>query len=469
MLPFVSFDAEAPAWRVQDGRAARIRSDAALVYLALAPDFAFIRQRSNFILGWEAAAAAGAALASGASAGAIGAAGVPALGSWMMLPDLTSPATQTVLPMNDALYGAAHLELDRQGPMVLHVPADPDGRYFSVGIMDGHWSNVAHLGPKWTGREELDLLLVGPGWDGEAPAGMRVVESPTPSVCLLHRALVRYDEGDLDQVRAWREGFTIRPLGGDLVDVPHDDLVHPQIAALDDPWEYFRLGFDHVARNPLPSVLAWLHETVDVGPLLERPDEEWVRQAVIDGVEDAQAVIDATITTWPTENGWRLPFPWIGLPTARLAENAALQLFQVGSNDMGEAVYYIGGSDAAGAPLDCSRGTAYELVFEAGSLPPVDADGFWSLTMYGPDNLLVANPIGRYSTRPTRPGFSARADGSVAIVLAHELPDGVDEAVWLPAPDGPFRLGLRLYYPGAPIVDGTWRLPAPRRIRRTTA
>ena len=103
MRPFVSFDASAPAWRVQDGRAARLRADATVLWLALAPAFAFLRQRSNFILGWEAAAAHGAALASGTSAGAVGASGVPALGSWMMLPDLTSPATQTVLPMNDSL------------------------------------------------------------------------------------------------------------------------------------------------------------------------------------------------------------------------------------------------------------------------------------------------------------------------------------------------------------------------------
>lgn len=463
MLPFVSFDADAPGWRVQDGRAARIRADATLLYLALAPDLAFIRQRSNFILGWQAAAAAGAALSGGASAGAVGAAGVPALGSWMMLPDLTSPATQTVLPMNDALYGAAHVELDRQGPIVLHVPADPDGRYFSVGIMDGHWSNVAHLGPKWTGRDALDVLLVGPDWSGEVPEGMRLVQSPTASVCLLHRALVGYDDGDIDRVREWRQQFTIRPLAGDLVDVPHDDLVHPGIATLDDPWAYFSLGVAHLERNPLPDVLAWLHETVDVGPLLDRPAEEWAVQAVVDGVEDARAIIDATITAWPTGNGWRLPFPWIGLPTARLAENAALQLFQVGSNDSGEAVYFIGSSDAEGAPLDCSGGTAYELVFEAGALPPIDDGGFWSLTMYGPDNLLVANPIDRYSTRPTRPGFTPRADGAIVIRLSTSLPEGADEATWLPAPDGPFRLGLRLYYPGSPVVDGTWRPPAPRR------
>jgi hypothetical protein len=462
--PFVSFDADAPAARVQEGRAARLRTDAYLAFQALAPAFAFIRQRSNFILGWEAAAAAGGPLASGASAGAVGEAGAPALGSWMMLPDLTSPATQTVLPMNDSLYGAAHVELDRQGPVVLHVPADADGRYFSVTLLDGHFGNIAHLGPKWTGRGEVEVVLAPPGWSGDT-GGRRVVESPTASVCLLNRALVRYHDSDLDRVRAWRHGFSIRPLAGPLVDVPHDDLVHPGIAVLDDPWEYLSICLKHVRRNPWPPEVRWVPEAVDLAALVDAADEPWSRAAVVHGFADAQAAIDATLTEWPTANGWRLPYRWIGHPTSHLAENSALQLFQVGSNDSGEAVYYIGGADGEGRALDGSDGAVYELGFEADALPPVDPDGFWSLTMYGPDNLLVANDLQRYSTRPTRPGFQLGTGGDVVITLSHALPAGVPEANWLPAPDGPFRLGLRLYYPQQPVVDGTWRPPAPRRAR----
>jgi hypothetical protein len=461
--PFVSYDAHAPAWRVQEGRAARLSADAALAWLALAPCFAFVRQRSNFILGWQAAAAAGAAVASGASAGAVGAPDRPALGSWMMLPELTSPATQTVLPMNDALYGACHIELDRQGPLVVHVPADPDGRYYSVAVMDAHFNNVAHLGPKWTGRDAVDALLVPPGWDGVAPPGMPVIEAPTVSVCLLSRALVRYVEGDEDRVRAWRSAFAVTPLDGELVAVNAEDLVHPQVETLDDPWRYFALGFDHVARNPFPEIMRWVLDVVDVPALMAAKAEDWSRQAVRDGIQDAQAMIDATLTAWPRHNGWRLPSPWIGLPNAHLVENAALQLFQIGSNDMGEAVYFIGDLDTDGRTLDGAGGAVYELTFPADALPPVDPDGFWSLTMYGPDNLLVDNPIHRFSTRPTRPGFTPQSDGSVSFVLSQSLPDGVDEARWLPAPAGPFRLGLRLYYPQPTVTSGDWRPPAPRR------
>ena len=127
MRPFSEFDAALPTDLVRQAGADRLRSLAIWAYLLLRPGMEFVRQRSNFILGWQAAAAAaGVAVAEGAAAGAVGRGGVPPLASWMILPDLTSPATQTVLPSNDALYGAAHVELDRLGPLVIHVPANLD-------------------------------------------------------------------------------------------------------------------------------------------------------------------------------------------------------------------------------------------------------------------------------------------------------------------------------------------------------
>ena len=72
MRPFVSFDAAAPPDRVRRGEAARLRTDATVAWLTLAAGFAFVRQRSNFILGWEAAARADAPVAAGEAAGAVG-------------------------------------------------------------------------------------------------------------------------------------------------------------------------------------------------------------------------------------------------------------------------------------------------------------------------------------------------------------------------------------------------------------
>jgi len=121
------------------------------------------------------------------------------------------------------------------------------------------------------------------------------------------------------------------------------------------------------------------------------------------------------------------------------------------------------GRDLDGDPLDGADGRVYELRF--GAPPPLDDPGFWSVTMHGPNSLLVANPINRYSTRISRPGFVLGNDGSATVVMAQRLPEGVPEANWLPAPPGPFQVGLRLYYPSAAIRDGSWFPPPLRRAR----
>lgn len=168
MRPFSTFNAALPPDQVCDAQADRLRLLAAWGYLLLRPGMEFVRQRSNFILGWRAAAA-----------GAVGRPGVSPLGSWMILPDRTSPATQTVLPSNDALYGAGHVELDLLGPVVVHVPANIDDRYFSVAVMDAHLNNVARVGPRWTGKGATDHLLVPPRLGRQRPrryAGHRVTD-----------------------------------------------------------------------------------------------------------------------------------------------------------------------------------------------------------------------------------------------------------------------------------------------------
>ena len=428
MRRFAEFDAQADEATVQRAEVARVRSLATWAYLWLVPGFCFVRQRSNFIQGWRVAAAAGASLAEGDSAGAVGLQGVPPLGSWMMLPDLTSPATQTVLPSNDALYGASHVELDLLGPVVVSVPGNPDGRYYSVAIMDAMLTNVGHIGPKWTGNGPSDHLVVPPAWTGETPEGMPVIEAPTPSICLYHRVLVGYGDGDLEHVRAWMRGVRITQLAkwgqSDTTpdDLPTAAFEHGDLGALTDPWEYFRIGFAHLKHNPPPQQGAWLHALFQAPELIQEPADEALRQAVQDGVTEAQDLMDAGLTTWPRRNGWMVPKPYLGLPGPHVLEAAAFQLFQIGSNDIAESAYFFNDTDADGQVLDGAGGALYELRFSLGELPQLEEGGYWSLTMYdAATNLLVANPIHRYATRTTRPGFVTGPDGSVTITLSAEL------------------------------------------------
>ena len=77
-----------------------------------------------------------------------------------------------------------------------------------------------------------------------------------------------------------------------------------------------------------------------------------------------------------------------------------------------------------------------------------------------PASLLVANPINRYLLNsPMLPDFVRDADDGITLYIQHESPGKTREPNWLPAPDGPFNLVMRLYWPKPEALDGTWKLP----------
>ncbi len=108
--------------------------------------------------------------------------------------------------------------------------------------------------------------------------------------------------------------------------------------------------------------------------------------------------------------------------------------------------------------LDGSGGR-YTLTFGPRKLPPVK--GSWSLTMYSlPDQLLVENPIDRYHINSSMlPDLQRDADGGLTLLIQRDAPGGDEDSNWLPAPDGPFLMILRLYRPEQAVLDNAWESP----------
>jgi len=94
------------------------------------------------------------------------------------------------------------------------------------------------------------------------------------------------------------------------------------------------------------------------------------------------------------------------------------------------------------------------------------ASSFWSLTMYVlPVSLLVENPLGLYLLNSTlMSDFVCDDDGGITLYLQHESPGKDKEPNWLPSPEGPFSAIMRLYWPKAEALDGTWKLPPLKRM-----
>ena len=91
------------------------------------------------------------------------------------------PASQrkVVTPNNDTIYGAGIADL-ADDAVVLQTPtAVPVGHYWTIQIVD-LFTTVTHQLGSASGTPGGKLLLVGPDWNGERPAGfVDILHSPT--------------------------------------------------------------------------------------------------------------------------------------------------------------------------------------------------------------------------------------------------------------------------------------------------
>ncbi|EIJ35084.1 DUF1254 domain-containing protein [Thiothrix nivea] len=133
-------------------------------------------------------------------------------------------------------------------------------------------------------------------------------------------------------------------------------------------------------------------------------------------------------------------------------------------NDTAEAVYP-SMRTCGDEVLDGSKHN-YVMTFEMDQLPPVNA--FWSVTMYdGNTQFLVDNPIDRYLINSSMVEGMKTNGNSLPIYIQYSHPGLDKETNWLPAPDGPIYLVMRLYWPKdgteassiLPVGDGSWNPP----------
>ena len=62
------------------------------------------------------------------------------------------------------------------------------------------------------------------------------------------------------------------------------------------------------------------------------------------------------------------------------------------------------------------------------------------------------------------PDLKRDADGGLTLYIQKASPGADKESNWLPAPDGPFMLALRLYWPKPEALNGTWKQPPLERV-----
>lgn len=372
-------------------------------------------------------------------------------------PELATPTRAPFrAPNNDTLYATAWLDL-RRGGVVFAAP--PTGsRYWNAQILAFTTETIANLGQATYGNEAARFAIVGPGWQAEPPRGMRaIIQSPTTFALMLLRVLVDGAQ-DVPAAAALQARFELTRIGPAPVKLP--PLLPMKTAA-----QRFAAIDAIVHRDPVrdgeQALLAQFAE-IGLGPQLggDRPgdaDEATLAAAEAQAVAAARA---AGASLGRAVNGWRIIERGIGVYGFDYLRRAAVWEGGPLANVPQESLYPSTLTDESGRPLDGSQ-SSYVIRFPAGGLPPVQA--FWSLTIYNRDTgMLVANPIDRYSIGNRTPGLTRGPDGSLTIHIQRARP--VSTANWLPAPNGPFYLSLRLYRPKQAALDGTWSPPPVERV-----
>ncbi|MFJ4840816.1 DUF1254 domain-containing protein [Streptomyces sp. NPDC088746] len=377
----------------------------------------------------------------------------------------TPANTDVVTPNNDTPYSWAWLDL-RAEPWVVSVPAVD--RYYVLPLHDLDTSYVGYIGARTTGPEAGDHLVAGPGWDGEVPQGIAgVLRADTFLVGILGRTYLAGPD-DVPALREIQAGYRLRPLSeftGSAASHPVDEPVWPVwreedlgtvefFTLLDFLLQFFPvLDSERALRDRLAASLG-VTGSGEFEPAGLTPE---IRAAVEQGIADARARLDEAKKDAADSTHWFGTRADGGTDYLTRAVGVDKGLYGLPAAE----AWYAGWvqDDLGNRPPDAATHD-HVIHFAHGALPP--ARYFWSATIYRlPERLLVDNPIGRYSIGDRTPGLVHDDDGGLTLYVSKDPPQDPKRAAnWLPAPDGPFTIAIRVYGPEASVLDGSWTLPA---------
>jgi hypothetical protein len=379
-------------------------------------------------------------------------------------------------PNSDTPYGYGGLDL-RAEPVVITVPAIEEGRYFSVQMIDGFTHNFHYIGTRTTGNGGGNFLVVGPDWKGDTPSGFdAVIKSETSMVFAFFRTQL-FDPTDIDNVKKIQEGYKIQALSAYL-----GHAAPQQSAAIDwvQPLTRDEIRSDLRFFDQLNFWLQFctIHESEK--QLFERfekigvvPGKTFDPESLNPEVKEAMAAgMQDAWTEFGILNDTKIKTQQIGSADvfgtrAHLNGNYLYRMagavLGIYGHSKEECIYPFYQTDADGQPMNAAT-HKYTLTMQESEIPPVNS--FWSYTLYqAPSLFLVKNPLERYLINsPMLDNLKRNADGSITIYIQHESPGKDKESNWLPAPNGPFIIANRLYWPKEEALNGIWK-PIP--IKRT--
>lgn len=378
-----------------------------------------------------------------------------------------------VRPNFDTLYSSAWLDLS-DGPIILSVP-ETEGRYYLMPMLDMWTDAFAVPGTRTSGSGAGHFAIVPSGWQGELPAGVQKIVSPTTSIWIIGRTQTN-GAADYDAVHKVQDNYRLSTLASwpnpaEVKSFVHDPSVDMKKAPLDQVNEmsardYFTLAAELMSKYP-PHTTDWSQvarrRLFGFEPGVPF-DWDKLTPEMQEGLSAAPAtaleLMKKRVATMAVEvNGWQMNTDSMGVYGDNYLKRAVVAMAGLGANQPVDAIYPLSVKDSDGQPF--TGASRYVHHFEKSELPPVD--GFWSTTLYDDDGFQCANELDRFAIGDRDP-LKYNADGSLDLYYQHERPAEEKVSNWLPTPEGSWNLCMRLYAPHAAALDGRWNPPAVKRV-----
>jgi len=380
-------------------------------------------------------------------------------------------------PNQDVVYGFGYAAVDKE-PVVLQVP-DFGNRFWVYALYDARSDEFSQIGKQY-GTKPGSYLVVGPKWKGSVPKGITgVVHAPTDLVAMGPRIFLDDSDADRAAIQKVLNQVVIYPLSkydGKKKTTDWSKAPHFPAPSSADPnsksetsWVNPETFFDE-----LPAILD------QVPPLPGEESRYAIMRALLDAAnKDAEIMKAIKLAAAETEKnvigplfnfrtngitldgGWNTPRNGAAFGYDYITRTATAKS-NMYVNKPTETRYFFIEVDGDGQRLTGDH--RYTLTFPKGKTPPVN--GFWSLTMYGPQHFFAPNDLKRYSvgTKNVK-NMAYNGDGSLTVYVQNDSPGKDKEANWLPAPKGEFEMTIRTYWPKPEVNAGGWTPPTVMRAK----
>jgi hypothetical protein len=393
-----------------------------------------------------------------------------------MLTNYIAPSERFIVcPNQDVVYGAGFSALDKE-PTVFQVP-DFGKRFWVYALYDQRTDEIAEIGQQY-GTKPGFYMMVGPNWKGEAPAGINaVVRSSTNLVFAVPRIFKDDTAEDTKAVQPLIDQIVFYPLSQfdgkmktkDWSKLPHVPAPQEKEAKGETGWvkpdtyyEELPISMKEVAPFAGEEALyGWINSVWEAAA-----KDPATKDALVASFMAAEKELIDPLIQWKYNgrsagNGWNSPVNNARWGTDYLNRTGTAKS-NMYDNAPNETKYIYRDYDGQGQQLDGKNN--YTVTFPKGQEPPVK--GFWSVTLYNEQHFFHANALNRFSLGTKSKSFMKNnADGSLTLYFGAKSPGKDKETNWVPAPEGPFSLYIRCYWPEQAVLNGTWKPPQVEKVK----